>query len=84
MRLTQDDLQTLRSFGMRPEGRAWIELLKKMLGEADAKLRRASGEELLRCQGRAQQLEELIGAVTEAPQALKRTEQPRPANAAWR
>jgi hypothetical protein len=83
MRLTNDELQTLRSFGARPEGRAWVELLKKMLGDADAKLRRASGEELLRCQGRAQQLDELISLVNDAPQALKRPEQPRPTTA-WR
>ena len=42
------------------------------LSEADVKMRRLSGEELNRQQGRAQQLEELIRELTEAEQALNR------------
>lgn len=37
-----------------------VAVLQKKLDEVDAKLRRLSGDELLRAQGRAQQLEELL------------------------
>jgi hypothetical protein len=85
MRLTDPELQTLRAFNARPEGQGWINLLKKMLDDVDEKLRRVAGEDLLRYQGRAQQLEELVKLAEGAPQALKRTEQPAPTKmASWR
>lgn len=76
MALTNNDLMLLRSFFRTAEGKLYVAMLEKKLGEADANLRTATGEDLYRKQGRAQQLHELIGDLTGAEQALKRQEQP--------
>lgn len=72
MPLTTPELQTLRAFYRTPEGKLFVRMLEDKLEDADAKLRRLSGEDLNRQQGRAQQLEELIRELTEADQALNR------------
>lgn len=74
MALTTGELEALRRFSRVPEGRLWVAMLEKKLAEADAKLRTATGEDLYRKQGRAQQLEELIAEVTQAEQTLNRQE----------
>lgn len=75
MALTNTDLEALRRFSQVPEGRMWVAMLERKLAEVDAKLRTAAGEDLYRKQGRAQQLEELIGLLTkDAEQTLKRQE----------
>ncbi len=72
MALTGSELQSLRAFFRTPEGRLYVAMLEKKLAEADEKLRTATGEDLYRKQGRAQQLDELIRELSEADQALKR------------
>lgn len=75
MALTASDLQALKHFFGRPEGKLWVAMLEDKLAAVDVKLRTAAGEELLRTQGRAQQLDELIRELTEADTNLKRQEQ---------
>lgn len=77
MALTNTDLRLLRSFFHTPEGKMYVAMLETKLVEADANLRTATGEDLYRKQGRAQQLHELIGDLTGADQILKRQEQPK-------
>lgn len=74
MALTNSDLQALRAFSRVPEGRLWVAMLEKKLAEADAHLRTATGEDLYRKQGRAQQLEELLSEIKSADQVLRRQE----------
>jgi hypothetical protein len=76
MALTNNELQALRSFFHAAEGKLYVAMLEKKLAEADANLRTATGEDLYRKQGRAQQLHELIGDLIRADQILKRQEQP--------
>lgn len=76
MALTAAELQALRRFSQLPEGRLWLSMLGAKLAAADEKLRHASGDDLLRTQGRAQQLEELMDDLLKAGEALNRQEQP--------
>lgn len=76
MALTNNDLVLLRSFFRTAEGKLYVAMLERKLAEADANLRTASGEDLYRKQGRAQQLHELIAELASAEQILKRQEQP--------
>ena len=50
-------------------------MLQKKLAEVDERLRTATGEDLYRTQGRAQQLDELIREAVTADQVIKRSEQ---------
>lgn len=77
MQLQQADLEFLRRFTRMPEGRVWLELLQRNLAETDAKLRSAVGDDLLRTQGRAQFLADLIDRVQRADEALERGERTR-------
>lgn len=70
--LNRDDLEFLRRFARLPEGRQLITLYQRNLAETDVRLRTAIGDELLRTQGRAQLLAELIAQVTEADKSLER------------
>lgn len=74
MQYTHADLEFLRRFAAGPEGKAFVELLQRNLAEADKRLRSAIGEDVLRSQGRAQLLAELIVDVTEAEKRLKRAD----------
>lgn len=76
MALTDADLQALRRFSQLAEGRLWMSMLSTKLAACDEKLRRLSGDDLIRMQGRAQQLEELLGELSGAGKALARQEQP--------
>lgn len=67
----------LRILNLSPEGKLMVAMLKDRLAAVDEKLRTASGEHLYRCQGRAQQLVELISEVEAAGQAPKRQDQSR-------
>jgi DNA-binding transcriptional LysR family regulator len=68
MSRSASDLDLLRRFARTPEGRALVEVLNRMLAQADEALRFGGGEELYRCQGRAQQLQQLIEDLTKAEQ----------------
>ena len=76
MALTTQDLDLLRRLAKTPDGKALVQILEKKLRERDEKLRSATGEELYRSQGRAQELAELLGALAEADTRLKRTTPP--------
>lgn len=73
--LSTQDLEFLRRFARLPEGREWLLLLQRNLADTDKRLRSVTGDELLRTQGRAQLLAELVDQVTKAEEVLKR--QPR-------
>lgn len=73
MRLSEEQLSFLAAFGHSPEGRRFTQLLEAMLLEADAKLRTATGEEVLRTQGRALALADLVGDIRDAQQRLNRS-----------
>lgn len=76
MSMTVEDLDYLRRFARTPEGRYFLQLLDTRLRSRDEKLRTATGEELYRQQGRAQELCELIKDITGADTRLKQLGQP--------
>lgn len=76
MALSSTELQALRRFSQLPEGRLMLGLLGEKLGMCDEKLRHLGGDDLLRMQGRAQQLEELMNMLLGAGDSLNRQEQP--------
>ena len=74
--MTTEDLDYLRRFARTPEGRYFLGLLETRLRSRDEKLRTATGEELYRQQGRAQELYELMKDITGADSRLKQLGQP--------
>lgn len=76
MSLNREDLDLLRRLAKTPDGKALVLILEKKLSERDEKLRTATGEELYRAQGRAQELAELLSDIAEADTRLKRTTPP--------
>lgn len=54
-----------------------LKVLGERLAERDEKLRRLSGDDLYRMQGRAMELDELIELLAGAGDSLARQEQPR-------
>lgn len=75
-RLSFADLEFLRRLARMPEGQTLVEILRRKLADADARLRTAIGEDLVRSQGRAQLLAELIDDVTKADVKLERVSKP--------
>lgn len=72
MRLDSTELDMLRRFARLPEGERWVAILKRNLAETDVRLRTAIGDDLLRTQGKAQLLAELISQVVEAEEKLEK------------
>jgi hypothetical protein len=72
MSTTNNELADLARFGRLPEGKVFVDLLHKRLAEHDQRLRTATGEELIRTQGKAQAVEQLIKDITQAPTNLQR------------
>jgi hypothetical protein len=72
MALTNQQLEQLALVAKMPEGNIVSELLTMRLAEYDKALRSASGEEILRSQGRAQAVEQLIKDFAEAGERLRR------------
>ena len=72
MKLDSTDLDVLRRFACLPEGERWVKILQRNLAETDVRLRTAIGEDLLRTQGKAQLLAELLSQVTGAGEKLER------------
>jgi hypothetical protein len=70
MRLTESNLLFLARFAKLPEGKEFLELMRAKLDETDAKLRITDGPELHRQQGRAQELDDWIAALTESQRKL--------------
>lgn len=75
MSLSNETLALLARIRRMPEYSIVRQLIDARLAEADRNLRRATGEELIRQQGRAQALEELIKDFDGAEKALQRTTQ---------
>ena len=73
MHLSEEQLQFLARFSKSPDGRALLLMLQAKLGEVEAKLRTATGEEVYRTQGRALVLDDLIADIEDAQQKLNRT-----------
>lgn len=66
MTLTSDQLAFLARLSKSPEGKFQVSMYTDELADLDAKLRKATGDDIYRLQGRAQQLEEMIGRITGA------------------
>lgn len=58
--LSREQLQCLARLGRTPDGEQFVQLLKFWQAAVDKTLRTASGEALVRAQGEAQRLEELV------------------------
>lgn len=59
--LTRDQLKSLALLARTPEGQLFLQIVKSWQADVDRRLRRVSGEDLLRAQGDAQRLEEIAG-----------------------
>jgi division protein CdvB (Snf7/Vps24/ESCRT-III family) len=66
MTLTSEQLLFLARFSKSPEGKALVSMYEAELAEADGKLRKATGEDVYRLQGRASQIEEMIDRIKTA------------------
>jgi len=66
MTLTPDQLQFLARFSKSPEGKFLVSMYEAELAEVDGKLRRATEADIYRLQGRASQLDEMIGRIKTA------------------
>jgi hypothetical protein len=75
MQLSSSQLGFLARLSKSPDGQFLLELLKARLAERDTALRRATGEEVHRNQGRALELSEIIADITEADERLTRSRQ---------
>jgi len=72
MQLNTDDLGFLARLSKSPDGRRLLQLLQAKQAECNDKLRRTTGEEVLRWQGRALAVDELIDDIATAEQKLTR------------
>lgn len=74
------DLEVLRRLAQTPEGRLLVQVFQSRLSALDRLNRRAIGENLVRGQGRAVELEEILRDLFQVEQTglplPKRTEQP--------
>jgi hypothetical protein len=68
MTLTAEQVAFLVRLSKSPEGKFLVGMYEVELREIDVKLRKATGEAIYQAQGRAQQLEEMIGRITNAGQ----------------
>jgi hypothetical protein len=73
MRLDQQQLEFLARFSKSPDARAFTQIIEARLKECESKLRTATGEEVYRNQGRAQELDEILAhlATAQVKQPLK-------------
>ncbi|MBS0330801.1 MAG: hypothetical protein JSR30_13170 [Proteobacteria bacterium] len=76
MRLSTDDLAFLARLSKSPDGRRLLQLLQAKQTECNDKLRSTTGEEVLRWQGRALAVDELIADIAQAEQKLTRNGAP--------
>lgn len=68
MTLTSEQVAFLARLSKSPEGKFLVSMYEDELREIDVKLRKATGEAIYQAQGRAQQLEEMIGRIRNAGQ----------------
>lgn len=76
MRLSADDLAFLARLSKSPDGRRLVQLLQAKQAECNDKLRSTTGEEVLRWQGRALAVDELLADIAQAERKLTRNEAP--------
>jgi hypothetical protein len=79
MKLSGEQLQFLDRFSKSPDGQFLLMILRAKLAERDEALRKASGEDVYRTQGRAVELDELIADIIDARDKLNRSMAARPA-----
>jgi len=72
MHLNSDDLAFLARLNKSPEGRQLLRLRQAKQAECNEKLRAVTGEEVLRWQGRALAVDEMIADIATAEQKLTR------------
>lgn len=72
MRLSNDDLAFLARLSKSPDGRRLLQMLQAKQAECNDKLRSATGEEVLRWQGRALAVDEMIADIAQAERTLTR------------
>ena len=72
MKLDEHQLAFMARLSKTPEGRFLAETYQAELRELDVKLRKATGDDIYRLQGRAQQLEEMIERITNTKPATAR------------
>lgn len=70
MRLSESNLLFLARFAKLPEGKDLLELMRAKLAETDQKLRTTDGPEMHRQQGRAQELDDWIAAISDSQRKL--------------
>jgi hypothetical protein len=75
MQLSSIQLGFLARLSKSPDGRLLLDMLKARLAERDAALRRVTGEEVYRNQGRALEVSEIIADIVEAQERLARNQQ---------
>lgn len=68
MQLNADQLAFLARLSRSPDGKFLLSIYEAELHELDVKLRKATGEDVYRTQGRASQLEEMIERIKDAEQ----------------
>lgn len=73
MRLDNDDLAFLARLSKSPDGRRLLQMLQAKQAECNDKLRAVTGEEVLRWQGRALAVDEMIADIAQAEQKLTRS-----------
>jgi hypothetical protein len=79
LKLTDRQLQELELFAKLPEGSIFREWLRTRLAGYDQQTRVASGEDIVRCQGRAQAIAALIDDLEKAAPRRERAQaSPRP------
>lgn len=72
MKLSGEQLQFLGRFSKSPDGQFLLTILRAKLAERDEALRKTSGEDVYRTQGRALELDELVADITDANEKLNR------------
>lgn len=77
-KLGTEELQFLARLSKSPDGHALLNLLRAELADLDKKLRKATGDDTVRLQGRAQQVDELIVAIESASTTLNRSRTTQP------
>ena len=74
LKLTDRHLQELERFAKLPEGAIVKEWLRIRLAEYDEQLRAASGEDIVRCQGKARAIASLLNDIESAASRRERAQ----------
>lgn len=74
MRLEHEQLAFLAGLAGSTQGKLFKQVMEGKLAEVDKQLRRLSGDDVLRAQGKAQALEDLIGILDNAQASLNRSQ----------